>query len=79
MHTARSSAMVSMVESGNKDHDLLLIAGGMGGNKNHLKLCELFDPISGTSKQMPPMNFGVSSGTLVNFNGTKVFRIGGLG
>ncbi len=25
------------------------------------------------------MNFGVSSGALVNFNGTKVFRIGGLG
>lgn len=25
------------------------------------------------------MNFGVSSGALVTFNGTIVFRIGGLG
>ena len=25
------------------------------------------------------MNFGVSSGVLVNFNGSKAFRIGGLG
>ena len=31
------------------------------------------------SEYMSPMNFGVSSGALVNFNGNRVFRIGGLG
>ena len=79
MNSARSSAMVSLVDSGDESHDFLLIAGGIGNNKKHLKLCEMFNPLSGDCENMAPMNFGVSSGTLVTFNGRRVFRIGGLG
>ena len=79
MNTPRSSAMVSLIDSGQKDFDYVLIAGGIGANKKHLKLCELFNPKTNNSEYMSPMNFGVSSGTLVNFNGNKVFRIGALG
>ena len=71
--------MITLVDSGKESHDLVLIGGGIGENRKPLKHCELFDPENGMSSEFPPMNFGVSSGTMVTFNKNIVFKLGGLG
>ena len=44
-----------------------------------MKDCELYSPNTNTSIPIPPMNFAVTSGCLVTYNNSIVFRIGGLG
>lgn len=71
--------MVTLLNTLKEGHSLLMIAGGIGDSRKHLKHCEVFDPFTESTNEIPPMNFGVSSGALVTFNGSIVFRIGGLG
>ena len=56
-----------------------MIGGGIGQDKKCLKHCELFDAEKNESENFIPMNFGVSSGTMVTFNGDVIFKLGGLG
>lgn len=74
----RSSVMATLLY--NKSGDpYILIAGGVGPNKRHIKDCEIFNPKTNMSVIVSPMNFAVTSGCLATFNNSVVFRIGGLG
>jgi len=78
MSVARSSAMATILYDKSGNH-YILIAGGMGNDKRHLKFCEIFNPSTGLCIEIAPLNFAVTSGALVTFNDSIVFRIGGLG
>jgi hypothetical protein len=78
MTRPRSSVMATAIYD-KSGIPYLLIAGGLGDDNKHMKHCEIFNPKTEACVSVPPMNFAVTSGALVTFNSSVVFRIGGLG
>ncbi len=79
---ARSSAMATILYEKNdkiRSNHYILIVGGVGDQGRNLKTCEIFSSKHNRCFPAGSVNFAVNSGTLITFNDSIAFRIGGLG
>lgn len=60
------------------NHNFVLIAGGFDSDGMAMKSWQIYDPQSQQIICQGEMNFACAAGTLVTFNKSTVFKMGGL-